>query len=104
MENYKALLSLRAHKDMLEIVTHITQDLQQPEAALKTVTDIAEGIASLSDMPKRFARVADRRPARKGIRKLKVGNYLVFFMIDEPNQIVHILGVLYERRDWRNIL
>ena len=104
MEKYETQISLRAQKDMREIAAYITHELQQSESALNVVNSLAEVIASLEKMPERFALVADTRLARRGIRKLKVGSYLVFFIIDKQSQIVHILGVLYERRDWQHIL
>ena len=104
MGSYNIHIPPRAEKDMRGIAAHITNELGQPDTARKIITALKEGISSLREMPERYAKVADKRLAKKGIRRLIVGNYLVFFTIDEPRRAVRIIGVLYGRRDWKNIL
>ena len=104
MESFGINITVRAQRDMREIATYIARDLLQPEAAIKTIDAIEQEIKLLKKMPKRFAPVSDERLARMGVRKVKVGNYLIFYIVDETSEIVHIIGILYERMDWETIL
>ncbi len=102
MERYEIHITPRALKDLRQIAAYITGELQQPDTAREVVNKIEEGIQSLGKMPERFAKVKDRLLALRGIRKVQVGNYLIFYIIEEP--AVHVIAILYERRDWHNIL
>jgi toxin ParE1/3/4 len=55
-------------------------------------------------MPLRNALVADERLAYKGIRKIMVDNYIVFYIVTEENKTVTIIRMLYGRRGWMNLL
>lgn len=104
MGSYNIYISQRAKSDMRGIAAYIANELQEPDTALKIVDELLGGITSLQEMPERYAKVNDKRLAGKGIRKLKIGNYLIFFTIDSPQRMLFVIGVLYERRDWQNIL
>jgi len=39
-----------------------------------------------------------------GVRKLFVENYIVFYIVDEDKREVHILRILYNRREWQTLL
>ena len=104
MGTYETHISQRAQSDIREIAAYIIRELQQPDAARRLVEALAEGIASLTQMPERFAVVADARLAGMGVRKMKVGHHLVFFSIDTQQRRVCILGILYERREWETTL
>lgn len=56
-------------------------------------------------MPLRNALVADKRLVYKGIRKIIMDNYIVFYSATEESKTVIIIRILYERRrDWMNLL
>jgi plasmid stabilization system protein ParE len=65
---------------------------------------LEETMASLSDMPQRYPFVTDERLSQMGYRKLPVKNYIVFFSVDEKNNVVDVERILYVRRDWLRIL
>lgn len=52
----------------------------------------------------RNALVADEMLAYKGIRKIMMDNYIVFFIVNEESKIVTIVRILYGRYDWMNLL
>jgi len=39
-----------------------------------------------------------------GIRWKQAENYTIFFKIDEAEEAVHILRILYKRRQWQTLL
>lgn len=104
MSKYNIQITEPAEKDLREIGTYISRELLERETAKRVILKIAEGINSLEDMPLRNALVSDERLAYKGIRKILVDNYIVFYSVDEGNEIVTIIRILYGRRDWVNLL
>jgi toxin ParE1/3/4 len=58
----------------------------------------------LDNMPFRHPLVHDETFAARGLQKMPVENYLVFYVADEPKKEVHVLRILYHRREWQNLL
>lgn len=104
MSIYNIQITEPAEKDLYEIGVYISKELLEPEVAKKVVLRIAKGISTLEEMPLRNALVADERLAYKGIRKIIVDNYIVFYIITEEDKTVTIIRILYSRRDWLNLL
>ena len=61
-------------------------------------------ILSLSSFPNRIPLTQDEPWHSQGIHKMVVKNYLVYFWVDENNQTVHIIAVVYGRRDQKQLL
>ena len=104
MSTYDIQITESAEKDLHEIGSYISKELLEPTTAKKMISKIAKGINSLEDMPLRNAVVADEKLAYKGIRKIMVDNYIIFYIVTEENKTVTILRILYGRRDWMNLL
>lgn len=104
MSMYDIQITEPAEKDFYEIGAYISKELLEPETAKKVISTIAKGINSLEGMPLRNAIVADDRLAYKGIRKIMVDNYIIFYIVTEEINVVTIVRILYSRRDWMNLL
>ncbi|MCF6094364.1 type II toxin-antitoxin system RelE/ParE family toxin [Microaerobacter geothermalis] len=104
MSAYIIQITEPAEKDLFEIGSYISKELLEPETAKKVISKIAKGIYSLEELPLRNALVTDERLAQKGIRKIMVDNYIVFYIVNEESKTVTIIRILYGRRDWLNIL
>jgi addiction module RelE/StbE family toxin len=104
MTTYDIQITEPAEKDLYEIGAYISKELLEPETAKKVVSKIAKGINTLEDMPLRNAIVADDRLGYKGIRKILIDSYIVFYMVTEDIKTVTIIRILYSRRDWLNLL
>lgn len=104
MSMYDIQITEPAEKDLYEIGAYISKELLEPETAKKIISTIAKKINSLEDMPLRNALVADDRLAYKGIRKIMVDNYIIFYIVTEEIKVVTIVRILYSRRDWMNLL
>lgn len=104
MSMYDIQITEPAEKDLYEIGAYISKELLEPETAKKVISKIAKGVNSLEDMPLRNALLADDRLAYKGIRKIMMDNYIVFYIVTEESKIVTIIRILYSRRDWINLL
>jgi len=93
-----------ARDDINEIYDYIAYELGNPIAATRLVLAFNAEIESLAYHPSSIALVYDERLAARGYRRMIVGNYLIFFIVDEQNKLVEIERILYGRRDWANIL
>lgn len=104
MADYKVLVSATAERDILSIVRYISATLKEPQSAERTYYAIKAKIISLEHMPDRHGVVREEPFAQIGIRKLFVENYTVFYLVDEDKKAVHIIRVLYNRREWQHLL
>ncbi|MBN2858603.1 MAG: type II toxin-antitoxin system RelE/ParE family toxin [Candidatus Delongbacteria bacterium] len=93
-----------AQNDISAIVLYIKNKLKNPSAAQRLFKLLRSNIMQLDSMPERYAPVRDTSLAEKGIRKLIVENHLIFFYIDEVEHKVSVLRILYDRRDWKNLV
>ena len=98
----KLHLSPEAQEDLSEIKAYIAEDLENPQAALSTVTKITKTIRMLQDhalIGTPLSAVAD---VNSDYRYLVSGSYMVFYRV--AGKDVFIDRVLYGRRDYLRIL
>lgn len=88
-----------AQQDLAEIVTYITRELGNPQAAQHLATKLAAAGDSLKSMPYRRRIYTPLRPLAHEYRALRVENYLMFYWIDESAQSVTIARVIYAKSD-----
>ena len=97
MEKYEVLITEEALKDMGEIYQYILLTLQSPENAIGQYDRIANEILTLSACPNRY-RLVDFEPERsRGLRRMLVDNYSVFYIVQGEQVIV--TDVLYSGSD-----
>ena len=101
---YDVILETTAVLDLYSIMDYITHVLKAPDAARRVALSIEDEIMALDSMPLRHRIVADEPYATYGVRLMPVENYTVFYIVDEVKWQVHVLRVLYSRRNWRAIL
>lgn len=104
METYNILITRPAEEDLYRINSYISKELLEPEIAKSMISKIAKEINFLDHMPFRNALAADERLAYKGIRKVIVDNYIIFYIVTEENKTVTIIRILYSRRNWISLL
>jgi len=104
MDKYNVYLSEPAEQDLDEISLYISTQLLAPTTAENMLNIFHEAMLGLSHMPKRHPLVDDVFLASLGYRTMPVKNYLVFYSVNELLHDVNIERILYERRDWKNIL
>jgi len=104
LREYKVIIELPAQKDLQGLLRYITDSLKEPVIAKRIYTSIKEQILTLNQMPLRHSVVQEQPYAAMGVRKLLVENYIAFYILDEEKCEVHILRILYNRREWQSIL
>ena len=101
---FNVIIESSAEKDLYGILTYISETLLEPAVAKRIYLSIKEQILSLSSMPLRYALI-DEEPYRSmGIRKIPVENYIAFYIVDESHKTVHVFRILYNRREWHNLI
>ena len=97
--NYKVRLTAQAENDLRDIFEYIAFDLQSVQNAVGQLARLEQSVASLDQMPERF-RIYENEPWRsRNLRIMPVDNYLVFYIPDHEEQVVHIMRVMYRGRD-----
>ena len=96
---YEVRVTKQAQNQMSEIFDYICEELFARDAAIALLNKMEKQILALEESPKRYPLV-DKDPFRtEGIRKVIVNKFLVYFWIDEVNQVVQVTAVIYEKRD-----
>ena len=105
MDNiYEVKISKQAEHQLKEIFQYISYTLQAPGTAEKMLDLLEREILSISSFPNRIPLTQDEPWHSQGIHKMVVKNYLVYFWVDENNQTVHIIAVVYGHRDQKQLL
>ena len=95
-------LSKEAQNDLVEIKTYITEELENSDAALATVSKITKKIRILKNQAYVGTPLSSVADTESDYRFLVSGNYLVFYRAYGKD--VYIDRVLYGRRDYMRIL
>ena len=91
--------SAQARLDLKNIFVYIADTLLEPLIAEKQYTRIENAVYSLDNMPERFKRY-DKEPwLSRNLRIMPVDNYLVFYVVDNENQIVTVVRIMYGARN-----
>ncbi|MDO4552887.1 MAG: type II toxin-antitoxin system RelE/ParE family toxin [Bacillota bacterium] len=97
MKQYRVDITGEALADMEQLYHHIAHVLLAPETAMCLYDRIADEILKLAYFPERF-RIIDAEPEHsRGIRRMLVDNYSVFYVVKDDRVIV--TDVLYSACD-----
>lgn len=97
--NYEVRMTEQAIRQIEETVQYISKILLEPETALKWADTLQSEIGKLSFMPLRYPLTEEEPWHEKGIRKMSIRNFLVYYLIDEKNKIVWVTAAIYGPRD-----
>ena len=104
MENYNVIYSPEAASDLRSVYSYIAFTLKEPDTAKNLADKIRAEIRKLDRQPERYAPVDWEPWQSMGMRKLPVGNYVVFYWADTENKEVNITRIFYGGRDIENIV
>lgn len=91
-----------AQKDLLEIKKYITEDLENPDAALSTVSKITKTIRTLYDHALIGTPLSSIADVSSDYCFLSSGNYMVFYRVNDRD--VYVDRILYGHRDYLRVL
>lgn len=97
--NYDVQITEEADADLRGIFEHIAYKLRSLTNATGQLDRLEAAIYSLDQMPERYALYQKEPWHSRGLRKLPVDNYLVFYVPIKETNTVHIVRVLYGGQD-----
>ncbi len=98
-KTYTVKITSQAEEQIQETIYYIAHELKAPDAALHLLDTLEDFIASLSHYPQRVALMLEEPWHTKGIRRLPVKNFLIYFWIDDANMKVQVTALIYGKRD-----
>lgn len=93
-----------ARQDLVEIVSYISKQLRNPGAAASLAAKFLEAGERIAQAPYTYPAYRPLRALQHEYRKCLVGNYLMFYWVDEAAQTVTVARVIYARRDYESFM
>ncbi len=91
------IVSKEARKDLVQIRQYISEELCNPDAAVRIMGLLKKSIASLSDFPGRGRPLDALIPVHTDYRYLICENYCVFYLSNDDDVVV--IRILHQRQD-----
>lgn len=99
MDSYEIIITPDAESDLLEIRDYIAYTLSVPATALNYIRAIRSEIQKLTYMASSIAPVEREPWHSRGVRRIIVRNFYIYYRPDDSAGKVYILNVIYARRD-----
>ena len=93
-----------ARQDMVEIVTYIARELNNPAAANHIAEQLIQAGDGLRDFPYAAPAYQPLRPLKHEYRKLLLESYMMLYWVTEEEKRVTIARVVYARRNYAKML
>ena len=91
-----------ARNALVEIKEYSSEELENPDAADKTLVKIVESYEKLRDFPYLGIELSSKIDVATDYRYLISGKYIIFYKVDDV--YVSVYRILYAGRDYRRIL
>jgi plasmid stabilization system protein ParE len=95
---YAYVLTETAEADIDEALEYIAVDLSHPDAASSFADELEEKLGELCKAPKTGRLVENEYLKRDDVRRILVGNFIAYYLIDEDNGHIVVLRVVYGKR------
>lgn len=96
---YRVKISAQADADLRGIYEYIAFHLRSAQNAAGQLARLEKAIYDLDTMPNRSPAYREGKWAKRGLRRMPVDNYLVYYLPNEESWTVEVLRVLYGRMD-----
>ena len=104
MSEWKVLLTPEFKQEIRDIHSYIANTLLAPETAIKQVGRIMDAVESLNSLPLRYSLYGKEPWRSRGLRKLPIDNYIVFYLPNQDTKDVVIFHVFYGGRNIEELL
>ncbi len=104
MKKYIIKISETAEQDLENIISYLRNDLCEDIIADKYKILFKQEFKKLEDVAGSMPILDEKLTGHKNIRKVNVRNYIIFYIIDEENNIVFILRIGHAFMDWERYL
>ena len=103
-KKYKVIYSPAAKDDLRDTARYIIYELKNPQAAKNVTNRIRSAVKSLCKMPDRYSLVDWEPWASMKTHKVPVGNYIIFYFIEDDAATVTVNRIFYAGRDIEHII
>lgn len=98
-DKYSVKVTAQAKDQLERIVDYISCELKAVQAASSLINSIETAVQSLTVFPERHPLVSEEPWCSKGIRKINVRNFIVYYWVSLEKKIVSIIAVIYGGRN-----
>ena len=99
MKKWNIAVTPEFRDDIRNIYSYISNELLEPASAKNVTDSILKAVGSLSELPLRYPLYEKEPWYSRGLRKMSVGNYVVFYLTNEESSTVIVLHVFYAGRN-----
>ncbi len=99
MKSFRILITPGAENDLLELRNYIAEELLSPQVAREYLGFLRAEIGKLSYLANIFEPIPDEPWHSRGIRRIAVKNFLIYYRIDTDSNCVYVLNAIYGKRD-----
>lgn len=99
MKKWNVTVTPEFRDDIRNIYSYISNELLEPTSAKSVADRILKAVSSLSELPLRYPLYEKEPWKSRGLRKMPVGNYVVFYLTNEESGTVIVLHVFYAGRN-----
>lgn len=97
-------LSKKAESDLDGIVSYITVELQNQQAASDFVDKLMNSIEEARIFPESGSFVHNEFLQVNNMRKKLIGNYIMYYLPNTEEKIIYVLRIVYGKRNMDEIL
>jgi addiction module RelE/StbE family toxin len=101
---YTISYSRRFWDDTDNAYDYITNVLDNESAAKNLLKKVKALLSELGNTALYHPKVNNVELAAEDYRSVRVGNYSIFYTVDEQTKEVHVIRFLYSRQDWITII
>lgn len=101
---YKIRVTPLGAKDLEEIVTYMTQELDNADAAASFLDEVDTCYARMEEMPFLFEECHDPRLKALQYRRAIIRRYVMVYRVDEAEKAIYVLRFFYGARDYEKLI
>ena len=103
-KKYDYVLTELAESDIDDVFEYIELDLANPDAASDFADELEEKLNELRKTSKSGRLVENEFLKRDDVRRILVGNFIAYYIIDDEKKQIVVLRVVYSKRYQGKIL
>lgn len=100
MSEWKILLTPEFKQELKDIYRYIANVLLSVDSAKRQTLKIIERIENLNEMPAKFSLVEKEPWRSRGLRKMVVDNYIVFYLVNESKKRSNYISCFLWRSEY----
>lgn len=102
MKSYKLRYLPLFSEDLFEATSYIADQLNNPPAAEKLVSEVEKAILERLKMPLSFEPYRSKKARKDTYYRIYVGNYTIFYVVIDD--VMEVRRILYSARDFDRLI